>query len=171
MALTRVQTQLIKARMPRRQRGTRLRSSSERVCRSLLAAPVKRPRPVASSGSHNRGPPIISTAMGSSAVSSAGWRRGTPHTLSQTSARAWVLEDVEGEPEQRAVDDEAPIAHQHRLTQDDGNDRDVYWITHITVETGHHEIPGRRDGRRGAETLQRETRKCVNQPRHARENH
>src|SRR5262245_19633952 len=37
-------------------------------------------------------------------------------------------EDVEEEPEQRAVDDEAPIAHQHRLTQDDGNDRDVYWI-------------------------------------------
>src|SRR5438067_4366799 len=28
----RVQTQLIKARMPRRQRGTGLRSSSERVC-------------------------------------------------------------------------------------------------------------------------------------------
>src|SRR5262245_42384391 len=76
-------------------------------------------------------------------------------------------EDVEEEPEQRAVDDEAPIAHQHRLTQDDGNDRDVYWITHITVETGHHEIPGRRDGRGGAETLQRETRKCVNEPRHA----
>src|SRR5467141_723112 len=74
-------------------------------------------------------------------------------------------EDVEGEPQQRAVDDEAPIAHQHRLTQDDGNDRDVYWITHITVETGHHEIPGRRDGRGGAETLQRETRKCVNEPR------
>src|SRR5208282_6474190 len=45
-------------------------------------------------------------------------------------------EDVEGEPQQRAVDDEAPIAHQHRLTQDDGNDRDVYWIAHITVETG-----------------------------------
>src|SRR5882757_3879306 len=80
-------------------------------------------------------------------------------------------EDVEGEPEQRAVDDEAPIAHQHRLTQDDGNDRDVYWIAHITVETGHHEIPGRRDGRGGAETLQRETRKCVNEPRHACENH
>src|SRR3984893_81941 len=80
-------------------------------------------------------------------------------------------DDVEEEPQQRAVDDEAPIAHQHRLTQDDGNDRDVYWITHITVETGHHEIPGRRDGRRGAETLQRETRKCVNDPRHARENH
>src|SRR5712671_4418988 len=37
-------------------------------------------------------------------------------------------EDVEEEPEQRAVDDEAPIAHQHRLTQDDGNDRDVYAI-------------------------------------------
>jgi membrane associated rhomboid family serine protease len=32
----RVQTQLIKARMPRRQRGTGLRSSSERVCRSAL---------------------------------------------------------------------------------------------------------------------------------------
>ena len=55
-------------------------------------------------------------------------------------------EDVEGEPQQRAVNDEAPIAHQHRLTQDDGNDRDVYWIAYITVETGHHEIPGRRDG-------------------------
>src|SRR6187455_1793047 len=80
-------------------------------------------------------------------------------------------EDVEGEPEQRAVDDEAPIAHQHPLTQDDGNDRDVYWITHITVETAHHEIPGRRDGRGSAETLQRETRKCVNEPRHACENH
>src|SRR4051812_22026508 len=80
-------------------------------------------------------------------------------------------EDVEGEPEQRAVDDEAPIAHQHRLTQDDGNDRDVYWITHIAVETGHHEIPGRRDGRGSAETLQRETRKCINEPRHACENH
>src|ERR1700720_2079499 len=79
--------------------------------------------------------------------------------------------DVEDEPPQRAVDDEAPIAHQHRLTQDDGNERDVYWITHITVETGHHEIPGRRDGRGGAETLQRETRKCVNEPRHACENH
>src|ERR1700757_2117211 len=80
-------------------------------------------------------------------------------------------DDVEEEPEQRAVDDEAPIAHQHRLTQDDGNDRDVYWITDITVETGHHEIPGRRDGRGGAETLQRETRKCVNDPRNACENH
>src|SRR5207245_10086521 len=80
-------------------------------------------------------------------------------------------EDVEGEPQQRAVDDEAPIAHQHPLTQDDGNDRDVYWITNITVETGHHEIPGRRDGRGGAETLQRETRKCVNDPRHTCENH
>jgi Domain of unknown function (DUF6946) len=31
-----VQTQLTKARMPRRQRGTGLRSSSERVCRSAL---------------------------------------------------------------------------------------------------------------------------------------
>src|SRR6476660_8531332 len=79
--------------------------------------------------------------------------------------------DVEDEPPQRAVDDEAPIAHQHRLTQDDGNERDVYWISHITVETGHHEIPRRRDGRGGAETLQRETRKCVNDPRHACENH
>src|SRR5688572_5395985 len=79
--------------------------------------------------------------------------------------------DVEGEPQQRAVDDEAPIAHQHRLTPDDGYDRDEYWITHITVETGHHKIPGRRDGRRGAETLQRETRKCVNEPRHTCENH
>jgi DNA invertase Pin-like site-specific DNA recombinase len=38
-----------------------------------------------------RAPPIIPTAMGSSAVSSAGRRRGTPRTLSQTSARAWVL--------------------------------------------------------------------------------
>src|SRR6185503_5240629 len=55
--------------------------------------------------------------------------------------------DVEGEPPQRAVDDEAPIAHQHRLTQDDGNERDVDGITHMRVETGHHEIPGRRDGR------------------------
>src|SRR5215467_5564230 len=36
-------------------------------------------------------PLIIPTAMGSSAVSSAGRRRGTPRTLSQTSARAWVL--------------------------------------------------------------------------------
>src|SRR6185503_6645069 len=80
-------------------------------------------------------------------------------------------EDVEEKPEQRAVDDEAPIAHQHRLTQDDGNDRDVDWITHITVEAGHHEIAGRRDGRGGAETLQRETRKCVNEPGHACENH
>src|SRR3981081_586615 len=80
-------------------------------------------------------------------------------------------EDVEGEPQQRAVDDEAPIAHQHRLTQDDGNDRDVYWITHITVETGHHEIPGRRDGRGGAEALHRETRKGGNEPRRACENH
>src|SRR3977135_2513405 len=80
-------------------------------------------------------------------------------------------EDVEGEPQQRAVDDEAPIAHQHRLTQDDGNDRDVYWITHITVETGHHEIPGRRDGRGRDKTLQRETRTCVNEPRYACENH
>src|SRR6476660_9110655 len=79
--------------------------------------------------------------------------------------------DVEDEPPQRAVDDEAPIGPQHRSTQDDGNERDVYWITHITVETGHHEIPGRRDGRGGAETLQRETRKCVNEPRHACENH
>jgi hypothetical protein len=35
-SLARVQTQLIKARMPRRQRGTGLRSSSERVCRSAL---------------------------------------------------------------------------------------------------------------------------------------
>ena len=34
--ISRVQTQLIKARMPRRQRGTGLRSSSERVCRSAL---------------------------------------------------------------------------------------------------------------------------------------
>jgi dienelactone hydrolase len=34
---------------------------------------------------------LISTAMGSSAVSSAERRRGTPRTLSQTSARAWVL--------------------------------------------------------------------------------
>src|SRR5262249_56964490 len=80
-------------------------------------------------------------------------------------------EDVEEEPEQRAVEDEAPIAHQHRLTQDDGNERDVYWITHITVETGHHEIPGRCDGRGGAETLQRETCKSGNEPRHPCENH
>jgi len=35
-AATRVQTQLIKARMPRRQRGTGLRSSSERVCHGAL---------------------------------------------------------------------------------------------------------------------------------------
>src|ERR1700704_630490 len=79
--------------------------------------------------------------------------------------------DVEEEPEQRAVDDEAPIADQHRLTQDDGDDRDVDWIAYIAVETGHHEIPGRRDGRGGAETLQREPRKGVNEPGHACENH
>ena len=36
LQFSRVQTQLIKARMPRRQRGTGLRSSSERVCRSAL---------------------------------------------------------------------------------------------------------------------------------------
>src|SRR6201993_1751884 len=72
-------------------------------------------------------------------------------------------EDVEGEPEQRAVDDEAPIAHQHRLTQDDGNDRDVYWITHITVETGHPEIRGRRNGRGGAKSLQRKSCKGVHE--------
>src|SRR5262245_17696277 len=41
----------------------------------------------------------------------------------------------------------------------------------MTVEAGHHEIPGRRDGRGGAEALQRETRKCVNEPGHACENH
>src|SRR5260370_40505690 len=52
-------------------------------------------------------------------------------------------DDVEEEPQQRAVDDEAPIAHQHRLTQDNGNERDVYVITHITVETDHHVIPRR----------------------------
>src|SRR5882757_6519909 len=43
------------------------------------------------SGPRSGEPPIIPTAMGSSAVSSAGRRRGTPRTLSQTSARAWVL--------------------------------------------------------------------------------
>src|SRR6185436_18738823 len=63
-------------------------------------------------------------------------------------------EHVEEGPEQRAVYDEAPIADQHRLTQDDGDDRDVYRIADIAVETGHHEIPGRRDGRWGAEALQ-----------------
>src|ERR1700755_594902 len=109
--------------------------------------------------------------MGSSAVSSAGRRVLFPKRLLERGFFVRHDEDVEGEPEQRAVDDEAPIAHQHGLTQDDGDDRDVYWITHITVETGHHEIPGRCDGRRGAETLQRETRKCVNEPRHACENH
>lgn len=36
-------------------------------------------------------PLITPTAMESSAVSNAGRRRGTPRTLSQTSARAWVL--------------------------------------------------------------------------------
>src|SRR3981189_3142248 len=80
-------------------------------------------------------------------------------------------EDVEGEPQQRAVDDEAPIAHQHRLTQDDDNDRDVYWITHITVETRHHEIPGRRDGRGGAETLQSESCTSCTESTRACENH
>ena len=44
-------------------------------------------------------------------------------------------------------------------------------ITHVSVETGHHGIPGRRDGRGGAETLQRETRECVNEPGRACENH
>src|SRR3977135_3738426 len=81
--------------------------------------------------------------MGSSAVSSAGL---SPKRLLERGFFVRHDEEVEEEPEQRAVDDEAPIAHQHRLTQDDGNNRDVYWITHITVEAGHHEIPGRRDG-------------------------
>src|SRR5262249_44102173 len=67
--------------------------------------------------------------------------------------------------------DEAPIADQRRLTQDDGHERDVDRITHITVETGHNEIPRRRDGRGCAEPLQREARKSVNYPRHACENH
>jgi len=67
--------------------------------------------------------------MGSSAVSSAGRRRGTlvlsPKRPLERGFFVRHDEDVEEEPEQRAVDDEAPIAHQHRLTQDDGNDRDV----------------------------------------------
>src|SRR5262249_30818830 len=36
---------------------------------------------------------------------------------------------------------------------------------------GHHEIRGGGDARGCAETLQRETRKCVNEPSHACENH
>src|SRR6188768_1611246 len=54
-------------------------------------------------------------------------------------------EQVETEPQQRAVDDEAPITQRHRLTQYDGDDRNVDRITHVTVETCHDEIPGRRD--------------------------
>src|SRR5580704_14110174 len=141
----------------------------------LLAAPVKRPRPVASSGSHNRGPPSFRPPWGHPRYPArdGGAERIVlfPKRLLERGFFVRHDGDVEDEPQQRAVDDEAPIAHQHRLTQDDGNERDVYWITHITIETGHHEIPGRRDGRGGAETLQRETRKCVNEPRHACENH
>src|SRR5262249_43551047 len=36
---------------------------------------------------------------------------------------------------------------------------------------GHHEIRGGGDARGCAETLQRKTRKCANEPRHACENH
>src|SRR5712691_7760035 len=68
-------------------------------------------------------------------------------------------EPMAGEPEQRIVDDETPIAQQHRLTQNDGEDRKSTRITHVTVETCHYEIPGRRDRRGGAQPLQCETPK------------
>src|SRR5260370_3165253 len=60
-------------------------------------------------------------------------------------------EDVEEEREQRAVDDEAPVDHQHRFTQDDGNDRDAYWITQTTEDAGHDATPHLANGHRGAE--------------------
>ena len=49
-----------------------------------------------------RAPPIIPTAMGSSAVSSAGRRRGTPRIRSQTSPQACVLRTRRRRRERRA---------------------------------------------------------------------
>ena len=87
--------------------------------------------------------------MASAVESSAGHWSESPRTARQMSARASVLrhqdEDVEKEPEQRGVPEEAPIAEQERLTKNDGNDPDVNRISHVAIETRDHQLLCRRD--------------------------
>src|SRR6185295_10154761 len=72
-------------------------------------------------------------------------------------------EDVEKEPEQRGIPEEAPIAKQHSLTEDDCDDGDVDRISHMPVETCDHQVLGWRNGRRCAESLKRKSRKGVHE--------
>ena len=62
-------------------------------------------------------------------------------------------------PEQRAVCDETPIAKQKSLAGNGNKDRDVHRISNVTVEAGYDETARRRNGRRRAQSLTRETRK------------
>jgi hypothetical protein len=42
--------------------------------------------------------------------------------------------DMTGKPEQRAVPEETHIAEQKRFTQNDTNDRDIHWISHVAIK-------------------------------------
>jgi hypothetical protein len=67
--------------------------------------------------------------------------------------RLFVAHDkqVAEEPEDRAVGEQPPIAEQDRLAENDGGDRHVDWIAHISIEAGNDEMLGRGDRRRRAE--------------------
>src|SRR5215475_6407484 len=68
---------------------------------------------------------------------------------------------VEGQPEQPAEQNEAPIAEQHSLTKNDCDHGDVDRIAYVPVETSDHQVLGRRNGCRCTESLQRKSRKGV----------
>src|SRR5262249_5160925 len=72
-------------------------------------------------------------------------------------------EQVEGQPEQCAEQNEARIAEQHSLTKNDCDDGDVDRIAYIPVETCDHQVLGWRNGCRCAESLKRKSRKGVHE--------
>src|SRR5215831_18487048 len=72
-------------------------------------------------------------------------------------------EQVEGQPEQCAEQNEARIAEQHSLTKNDCDDGDVDRIAYIPVETCDHQVLGWRNGCRCAESLKRKSRKGIHE--------
>jgi len=53
---------------------------------------------------------------------------------------------------------EMPVAEKKRLTNNDGDNRNVHGISHVPIETRHHKMLRWRDRRRRAQSLRRKPR-------------
>src|SRR5262249_54667334 len=67
-------------------------------------------------------------------------------------------EDRARKPEPCAENDEPPIPEQERLTKNNSNTRHVHRVTHTPIETRHHKVLRRCNGRRRTQPLEGQAR-------------